>query len=628
MIANSQTGASFSGSVGYITSESAGTTEEGGVIEKAKKKIGLKEQRVSATKTRNLLFEDDLEAAAKEMQVTANARERVEKPVYSMSIGYHPGDDPTDQEMLRDMEDFLERRGLGEHQAVLAVHRDKEHPHVHATVNRVHPSGEELWRDSFDRLENMSVLREIERERGWTRPEQQEDQGRVADWKLRKFERTGELPFGQEVQAQAGDAFAESESWSELQERLAAQGLQVQKNGSGGRVTDGEESAPLSEVARAWSFNKLDSRFPDHFTAHERTQAADERGGREAAGADRRIEADPLGSERDRAEDHEPEGGGRAARSGRSDGDDRGGDGGDRERRRHGKSGRKDVSGEARGPGDDQERRRRGERSEGGAQEREAEAVGGVDRETHGHDGPDLDSDWDTPLDYGDSDPLSPSVDEDERQGDNADREGEVSGGGIEQSGGRGGGSVEGTDREGQQHGGGEVEGEEWGQSARWRVFDLLMEGQKAEAARIYNDNPDEREDIRIMLDDDQWAKLWDGMRKAVRQSSGNDEAYKDLSDRQKEAVDLVQSTDLLEVFEVSDQVEEWEEKSREAISALSEGEREELRSALPDRAERVFGRVKSRIEQEKGESEDQDQSEDQDRDRGRGRGGYGGIGR
>ena len=625
MIANSQTGASFSGSVGYITSESAGTTEEGGVIEKAKKKVGLKEERVSATKTRNLLFEDDLEAAAKEMQVTAGARERVEKPVYSISIGYHPDDDPTDQEMLRDMEDFLERRGLGEHQAVLAVHRDKEHPHVHATVNRVHPSGEELWRDSFDRLENMSVLREIERERGWTRPEQQEDQGRVADWKLRKFERTGELPFGQEVQAQAGDAFAESESWSELQERLAAQGLQVQENGSGGRVTDGEESAPLSEVARAWSFNKLDSRFPDQFTAHERTQAADERGGREAAGAARGPEADSSGSERDRAEDHGPEGRGRAAGSGRSDEDDRGGYGGGRERRRHGQQGRKDVSGEARGPGDDQESRRRGGRSEGGAQEREGEAVGGVDREAHDRDGPDLDSDWSTPLDYGGSDPLSPSVDEDEREGDSVDRGGEIRADGPERAGERESRSIEGADRGGQQHEGSEVE-EPVGGS--YRVRQLLAEGENAEAARVFGRlDREDQERLSQTLTKNLRGELRKGRFKADREADGAEKAYQALSPNEQELVAGIQAIDrgILP--------EEQAERVREAISSLGEDQRSQVREALPSSAQSVFEGLKSEGRSEgqdssKDESEDKDPSEEKDRDRGRSRGGYGGIGR
>ena len=280
MIADSQTGTKFSSSVGYITDEG----------------------RATEVKTRNVFNEDDPKQAAREMQITADLRERVEKPVYSLSIGYHPEEEISDEEMLEDMEELLERRGLGEHQAVLATHRDKPHPHVHATVNRVHPQSRELWRDSFDRLKNMDTLREIEQERGRISPrdvvseEESEQRGRVADWKLRRFERTGDLPFGQEVQAQAGDAFAEAETWEDLQSSLASHGLHVEEKGSGGVVTDGSEEAPLSEVARSWSFNKLQEQFPDQFRDYERSQREDGRRSRAEKKTERGSGADPGAS--------------------------------------------------------------------------------------------------------------------------------------------------------------------------------------------------------------------------------------------------------------------------------------------------------------------------------------------
>jgi radical SAM superfamily enzyme YgiQ (UPF0313 family) len=212
MIVNSETNARFADSVGYITEE----------------------ERTTEVETRNIFHEYDPNKAAREMQITADLRERVEKPVYSISIGYHPEEEITDEEMVEDMEEFLERRGLGEHQAVLATHRDKPHPHVHAAVNRVHPGTKELWRDSFDQLKNMDTVREIEQERGRISPrdvvsEKESDQrGRVADWKFRRFERTEEVPFDQEVQAQAGNAFTEAVTWEEMQTDLAAHGLHVE----------------------------------------------------------------------------------------------------------------------------------------------------------------------------------------------------------------------------------------------------------------------------------------------------------------------------------------------------------------------------------------------------------------
>jgi len=281
MIIDSETNARFAGSVGYITDENAGGESESGLLDRARSAFGLEnggeDTRVSTVEMRNLFHEEDPMEAAREMQITANARKKVEYPVYSISLSYHPRDNPTDREMVEDMDAFLERRGLVEHQAVLAVHRDKRHPHIHATVNRVHPSAEKTWERSFDYYQNMKVCRELERERGWVQVERDEEAGRIADWKHRRRNQTGKIPFGQVVRLRAEEVFAESESWKELRRRLAGYGLQVVKAGSGGRVTDGEESAPLSEVARKWSFNRLDAKYPDRFETHERTGVEPER---------------------------------------------------------------------------------------------------------------------------------------------------------------------------------------------------------------------------------------------------------------------------------------------------------------------------------------------------------------
>lgn len=289
MIADSATGSDFTGAIGYTTSKAEG--EERGWTGWASEQIGLSEP-ADAVQTRNLLFDEDPELAAQEMRVTANQNSRVEKPRYSVSLSYHPEDSPSDQEMIRDMDDFLERRGLSEHQAVLAVHRDEEHAHIHATINRVHPESGDLWRNSFDYYENMEVLREIEQKRGWTRPKRDPSRGRIPDWKLRKFERTGELPFSKEVEAAAGDIFADAETWNELQEGLAEKGLQVERKGSGGVVSDGEESAPLSEIARKWSFNRLNDQFPDRYQTYDRTQGRDRAGDRAEEAANQRSRGD------------------------------------------------------------------------------------------------------------------------------------------------------------------------------------------------------------------------------------------------------------------------------------------------------------------------------------------------
>jgi hypothetical protein len=322
MISDSQTGSSFSGAAGYIASKAEGEEEDWATW--AKRQAGI-EEKVQAVQTRNLLMDDDPKMAAEEMRVTANRNDRVEKPRYSISLSYHPDDSPSDEEMMRDMDDFLDRRGLSEHQAILAIHRDKDHDHIHATINRVHPQTGNLWRDSFDYFENMDALRKIEQKRGWTQPQRDESRGRMPDWKIRRFQRTGELPFSQEVLSAAGDDFDQAISWEDLQKRLADKGLQVVEKGSGGVVTDGKEESPLSELARKWSFNKLDSKFPDQFQTYnyDRTERQNRPGGEEKKRAEGRAE-------RDQERDQQPQKGSQKdkGKNGRDQkGDDRGGRG-------------------------------------------------------------------------------------------------------------------------------------------------------------------------------------------------------------------------------------------------------------------------------------------------------------
>lgn len=535
MIADSQTGTRFSSSVGYIT-------EEG---------------RATEVKTRNVFHKEDPKQAAREMQITADLRERVEKPVYSISIGYHPDEEVTDEEMLEDMEEFLGRRGLGEHQAVLATHRDKPHPHVHATVNRVNPRTKELWRDSFDRLKNMETLRELEQERGRISPEdvtgeeEREQRGRIADWKLRRFERTGEVPFGQEVQAQAGDVFAEAETWKELQTELATQGLHVERKGSGGIVTDGEEAAPLSEVARAWSFGKLEDRFPDEYRPHETYERGAERAagpsgrgdrsapaaGRRRAGNRRESGEDPRrdraserpdGEAQGRAGDAEDAGQRRSERAGRHRAPDR------RVPDDRAASGPDDAGKEGR-PADDQVGRGgSGEDEEGGPRTEVVDPSGG-DRDDAGGDsdrGP-------APLDYDDAEPLRASAELPPLFG--GDREGRGRGGALpgdrgDDRGGTGGvpPADAGRDEPGRQPSGEEVSEDPEGDSpAEGSSGDLSRSQKKIKELVEAIDAAGDGEDVSREIDDLDYQLSITGETKI-------EELRESITDKQREILDKV----------------------------------------------------------------------------------------
>ena len=91
MIADSATGSGFTGAIGYTTSKAEG--EERGWRGWASEQLGISEP-VDAVQTRNILLDEDPEMAAEEMRVTANQNERVKNERYSVSLSYHPDDEP------------------------------------------------------------------------------------------------------------------------------------------------------------------------------------------------------------------------------------------------------------------------------------------------------------------------------------------------------------------------------------------------------------------------------------------------------------------------------------------------------------------------------------------------------
>lgn len=286
MIAKSNIGSSISGAVEYITTEKE--SRDSRLDEKEAKRRGLDGERVAAVDTQNL-FHERTEKAAREMETTASMRERLQKNAYHLMVNYHRAEEVTDEDIIGDAKEVLRRRGLGEHQAIMAVHRDRQHPHVHVVVNRVHPTGDHTWNPDHDYFRNMKVLRQIERERGRISPRQarqrREEKGtpppRLPSWKQKKFKaeilKSGrseaEVPFALAVRERAGEAFGESETWRELQRRLARRGLQIQRREGGAVVTDGQgREAQLSSVSQGWSYPSLDDRFPDQFQTLEQIQ--------------------------------------------------------------------------------------------------------------------------------------------------------------------------------------------------------------------------------------------------------------------------------------------------------------------------------------------------------------------
>ncbi|MEM9599048.1 MAG: relaxase/mobilization nuclease domain-containing protein, partial [Acidobacteriota bacterium] len=97
-------------------------------------------ERVDWTEPRNLPS-TKVEHAAYMMRACADFNPRVERPVYHFGISSHP-DEPLTTDQWHEVADrLLTKLGLEDHQAVLVMHKDRDHQHLHIVVNRVDIDG-------------------------------------------------------------------------------------------------------------------------------------------------------------------------------------------------------------------------------------------------------------------------------------------------------------------------------------------------------------------------------------------------------------------------------------------------------------------------------------------------------
>lgn len=247
MVASASTGTSFAGLADYL---------------------GGGEERVGWVETRNV-FADDVPGTVAEMREQAGLSARCEKPVYHVTIAFDPSDNPTEAEVREAVDRTLQDVGLQDHQALVVRHVDREHAHVHVMVNRVGPDGR-AWSTSQDRRRLRASVESQERELGvrWT--------GRNA--RAAGVARETDRGFARDVRDRAHADLKDAPTWTELDARLQAKGLRIERRGRGAVVTDGKREAKLSSVSRTVSRPRLEARLgslADHQRGPDRRRALD-----------------------------------------------------------------------------------------------------------------------------------------------------------------------------------------------------------------------------------------------------------------------------------------------------------------------------------------------------------------
>ena len=108
-------------------------------------------ERVAWTHTQRMVT-DDPDKALKVMAYTAmhqaelkrhagvsETGRKLQKPVFTFSVAWHPDQNPNNEHMLETAQAAVKHLGLEEHEVLYVAHRDEPQKHVHAIINRVHP---------------------------------------------------------------------------------------------------------------------------------------------------------------------------------------------------------------------------------------------------------------------------------------------------------------------------------------------------------------------------------------------------------------------------------------------------------------------------------------------------------
>ncbi|MCS4201913.1 relaxase/mobilization nuclease domain-containing protein [Salinibacter ruber] len=306
MISLGRTGSDFSGLASYLVG--GGVEKEDLAITKGKEiRRGQPRsevarqyaERVGHVKTRNVVSEaGDIESIVKEMEAGAAASEKVEKPVYHISISWPDEDYTTQQERIAATERVLEEIGLGGHQALIVEHREGK-AHTHAMVNRVqHSPFEEDYGTAWETWEawkkTEASLRRIEKEEGWrqvpgqnapTPGLEKEPGGEALTFgQMQYYRRTGDPPLEEQVRTDLEFCLKRAEQgeigWKQLDRELQKRDYRIERRGSGGVVRDEEsgQAVALSSVGREYSMPRLEQSIGREYSEYlEQPDLHDER---------------------------------------------------------------------------------------------------------------------------------------------------------------------------------------------------------------------------------------------------------------------------------------------------------------------------------------------------------------
>jgi hypothetical protein len=227
-----------------------------------------------------------VETAALEFQAIANQSVRTKNPYLHVVVSWRDGEEPSNAEVFASGRCVLESLGMGEHQYVMAIHRDTDNVHAHIAANRVHPEHYRAQHLSMSFVKIDRALRELELLYGWERdrgiheirervegePEimrrlrRERETARITDRAEKVRVWSGDRPFTEWVRDAAPALRTvlgrNGVTWADVHATLADCNLELRAKGSGLIVVDRNDAglvAKASHIGRFASRGRLEA---------------------------------------------------------------------------------------------------------------------------------------------------------------------------------------------------------------------------------------------------------------------------------------------------------------------------------------------------------------------------------
>lgn len=161
---------------------------------------------------------------------------------YHLLITFQEGEHPTSEQLRYIEEEFCKDLGFGEHQRVVATHRNTKNFHMHVSINKIHPTTFKCHTPFQDYPTMSKTARRLEQELGLKVDKGYESKRDYPNTKAQDYEahtwQQSFLSYVLERKDKLMDARDRATTWHDLHCALAEEGLGIKPRGNGFIIRD------------------------------------------------------------------------------------------------------------------------------------------------------------------------------------------------------------------------------------------------------------------------------------------------------------------------------------------------------------------------------------------------------